>query len=99
MHYLVDKSELGFDKNFCHTILRKRNKFLIDNNLPNVTFTDIFPKSYLPINFINNINDKIYEKIENNIINKIGDLNNINNDDLEHNICYYVENHLNVHIY
>lgn len=95
MHYLVDKSELGFDKNFCHTILRKRNKFLIDNNLPNVTFTDIFPKSYLPINFINNINDKIYEKIENNIINKIGDLNNINNDDLEHNICYYVENHLN----
>ena len=95
MHYLVDKSELGFDKNFCHTILRKRNKFLIDNNLPNITFSDVFPKSYLPINFINNINDKIYEKIENNIINKIGDLNNINNDDLEHNICYYVENHLN----
>ena len=95
MHYLVDKSELGFDANFRHTILRKRNKFLIDNNLPNITFTDVFPKSYLPINFINNINDKIYEKIENNIINKISDLNKINNDDLEHNICYYVENNLN----
>ncbi len=95
MHYLVDKSELGFDANFRHTILRKRNKFLIDNNLPKLTFTNVFPKSYLPINFINNINDKIYEKIENNIINKISDLNKINNDDLEHNICYYVENNLN----
>ena len=95
MHYLVDKDELGFDANFRHTILRKRNKFLIDNNLPKLTFTNIFPKSYLPINFINNINDKIYEKIENNIINKISDLNKINSDDLENNICYYVENNLN----
>lgn len=92
MNNIFDKNKLGFNSAFCHKIIRKRNKFLINNNLPNITFSKLFPKSYLPINFINNINDKIYEKIENNIINKISDFNNINADDLQHNVCYYVEN-------
>ena len=76
---LIDKEKIGFDKDFCHKVIRKRNKFLEINNLPKITFTDVIPKSYCPINFINNINDEIYEKIENNIL-KIGIDISINKD-------------------
>ena len=89
---LIDKETIGFDKDFCHKVIRKRNKFLEINNLPKITFTDVIPKSYCPINFINNINDELYEKIENNILKKISCIYEINENDLEHNICYYVEN-------
>lgn len=92
--FLIDKNDLGFDKGFCHKVIRKRHKFLIENNLPRITFTNIFPKSYCPINFLNNINDEIYAHIDNKIVNKISEVYNINANDLEHNICYYVENNL-----
>ena len=92
MNNIVDKDELGFNSIFCHKIIRKRNRFLIENNLPKITFSDIIPRSYCPINFINNINDEIYENIENKILKKISDIYKINVNDIEHNICYYVEN-------
>ena len=89
---LIDKETIGFDKNFCHKVFRKRNKFLEINNLPKITFTGVIPKSYCPINFINNINDEIYEKIENNILKTFASIYELNENDLEHNVSYYVEN-------
>lgn len=97
---LIDKDELGFDKKFCHKVIRKRHKFIVDNNLPRITFSNLIPQSHCPINLLNNVNDEIYEKIEKSIIHKMSDVYKINVNDLEHNICYYVENNIqNTKIY
>ena len=59
MNTLINKDELGFDKKFCHKVIRKRHKFIVDNNLPRITFSDLIPQSYCPINYFNNINDEM----------------------------------------
>ena len=94
MVFTIDKNECDFDQQFCHKIIQYRNKLLVDHNLPKITKNNLFPSSHLPINFINNINDEIFEKI-NNIIDKIASSYNIKKEYLKINIAFYVENSYN----
>ena len=77
MVHLIDKKDCQFDNIFCHKIIQYRNKFLIDNHFPKSSSITLFPKCHLPINFINNINDEIFEKIKNNLLQKIAERYNI----------------------
>ena len=92
MVYLINKNDLGFDSQFCHKIIQYRNKFIADNSLPETTFTNLFPSSHLPINFINNINHEIFDKMNTTIINTISEKYSIDKKNLNLNVSFYVEN-------
>lgn len=92
MVHLIDKKDCQFDNIFCHKIIQYRNKFLIDNQFPKSSSISLFPKCHLPINFINNINDEIFEKLNNNLLKEISERYNVKKEYLDLNIVFYVEN-------
>lgn len=89
---IIKKSLIDINNNDCHSIIRKRNKYLIDHSIPKLTNGDIIPPTHLPINFIEPINDIIFNKINKNIINQISILYNENISNLTVNTTFYVEN-------
>ena len=92
MVFIVDRKNCHFQYSFCHKIIQYRNKFLIDNNFPKKTNINLFPSSHLPINFINQINDEIFGKINNYLLDEISLYYSVKKEDLSINIVFYVEN-------
>ena len=79
-------------KENCHKIIKERNKFLIDYNIPRLTNADIIPSSHLPINFIKPIETTIFNIVKSEIFSFIKDKYNENLNNLEINTVFFVEN-------
>jgi len=89
---ILKKDEIGINTDFCHNIIKKHNKFLVDYNLPNKTDNKLLPSSHLPINFIKSINNEIFNITNNNIFEKISNIYNIDKKDLSINSIFFVNN-------
>tara|TARA_B100000886_G_scaffold23096_2_gene14629 strand:+ start:13662 stop:14759 length:1098 start_codon:yes stop_codon:yes gene_type:complete len=89
---ILKKEELDINNHYCHKIIQDRNKFLVDFNLPNKTNNSIIPSSHIPVNFIPDISNKLFEFTEKKIFTKIQTKYNENINNLHINCIFFVEN-------